>query len=146
VTAPRVGSPAPSWTLPLLDGGSISLADQKGSVVIVNFWASWCEPCLAETPRLAGWYNKYHPDGLNILGVNVLSRDSRATVTSFVKDRQVAYPIPLDERGTVTAHWLVQQLPRSYVIDRDGVVRFVRIGELTDDDLKTQVLPLLQRS
>lgn len=146
VTAPRVGEAAPPFTLPLLDGGKISLADQKGKVVIVNFWASWCGPCLAETPRLAEWYNKYHLDGLNILGINVLARDSRATVMSFVKDKQVAYPIPLDESGTVTAQWLAQQLPRSYVIDRDGVVRFVRIGELTDGDLTSQILPLLEQS
>jgi thiol-disulfide isomerase/thioredoxin len=141
---PSVGTPAPAFELPLLHGGAIRLADLKGKVVIINFWASWCGPCVAETPRLVEWYGKHRAEGLEVLGVDVLFRDSRADVEAFTKANQVPYPVPIDEQGTITAQWLAQQLPRSYVLDRTGVVRFVRIGELTEDDFAAQVVPLLQ--
>ena len=142
--SPKVGEPAPDFTLPLLDGGSVKLADRQGQVVIVNFWASWCGPCVNEVPRLVRWYDEHRAEGLEILGVDTLFRDSRADVEAFVRDNGVTYPVPVDEEGEVSAQWLAQLLPRSYVLDRQRVVRFMRIGELTDDDFETQVLPLLR--
>jgi peroxiredoxin len=140
---PAVGAPAPDFTLPTLDGGTLRLAETRGQVVIVNFWASWCEPCVAETPRLVRWYGEHRGAGLLILGVDVLNRDSRADVEAFAIKNNVDYPVPLDEPGEVSARWRAQQLPRSYVLDRDGIVRFARIGELTDDDFEQAVRPLL---
>jgi peroxiredoxin len=140
---PLAGAAAPDFSLPTLDGGSIRLADTRGKVVIVNFWASWCAPCVAETPRLVGWYAQHRDSGLLVLGVDVLNRDSRADVETFITNNKVDYPVPLDEPGDVSARWRAQQLPRSYVIDRDGIVRLARIGELTDDDFETSIRPLL---
>lgn len=140
---PAVGAPAPDFILPTLGGDSLRLADTRGQVVIVNFWASWCEPCVAETPRLVEWYAQHRDAGLLILGVNVLQRDSRADVEAFATQYGVDYPLPLDEPGDVSARWRAQQLPRSYVLDREGIVRFARIGEMTDDDFEKAVRPLL---
>ena len=141
--APSLGTAAPDFTLPKLDGGTAQLASQRGRVVVVNFWASWCGPCVSETPRLVQWYERYRDSGLVVLGVDSLYLDSRPSVADFVQKSKVSYPILLDGEGTVSKQWRAQQLPRSYVVDRSGVVRFMRIGELTTDDLTAQVLPLL---
>src|SRR5919199_978041 len=141
--SPSLGTAAPDFTLPKLDGGTVQLASQRGHVVIVNFWASWCGPCVSETPRLVQWYEQYRDSGLVVLGVDSLYLDARPSVVKFAQDSKVTYPILLDGEGTVSKQWRAQQLPRSYVVDRNGVVRFVRIGELTADDLTAQVLPLL---
>lgn len=141
---PTLDAPAPDFALAQLTGDTVRLADQRGQVVIVNFWATWCGPCANETPRLVEWYNQYQSVGLTVWGVDTLYQDDRARVEAFAKQYQVTYPILTDEVGTVSRQWLAQQLPRSYVVDRAGVVRFVRIGELTERDLQNQVLPLLQ--
>ena len=141
---PQVGAPAPAFELPLLAGGRVRLAEQRGRVVIVNFWATWCPPCVNEIPRLVRWHEQHQADGLEVLGVNALYRDSRPEVAAFAAEYRINYPVPVDEAGTVSAQWLAQQLPRSYVIDREGVVRFVRIGEITEADFEQEVLPLLR--
>lgn len=143
-SAPTVGEPAPPLSLPTLDGAPIRLADMADRVVLVNFWASWCPPCAQETPRLVQWSQQYAKDGLVVLGVNTLFQDSQADVETFVRQYAVPYPVLLDETGDVTQQWRVQQLPRSYVIDGQGVVRFVKVGELTEHDFETQVTPLLR--
>ena len=141
---PTVDAPAPAFALPALGGGEVRLADQQGQVVIVNFWATWCLPCVEETPRLVRWHTQHQADGLQVLGVDVLARDSRASVEAFAQKYQITYPVLLDAEGTVSNQWLAQQLPRSYVVDRQGVIRFARIGELTDDDWEQHIAPLLR--
>ncbi len=143
--APAAGAAAPDFTLPALDGRPVQLSSEQGHVVIVNFWASWCGPCAHETPRLVQWYEQHRGRGLVVLGVDSLYLDSRSSVDSFAKDNRVSYPILLDGEGSISKQWRAQQLPRSYVVDRGGVVRFMRIGELTADDLEAQVLPLLSQ-
>lgn len=143
-SAPALAEPAPDFTLPTLDGQTLQLSQLKGRVVIVNFWATWCPPCENETPRLAAWYNQHRAAGLEVLGVDKLAQDSREAVVEFVDRYKVPYPVPLDQTGDVSRQWQALQLPRSYVLDRNGVVRYVRIGELTERDFDTHVLPLLQ--
>lgn len=143
-SAPALGQAAPDFTLPTLDGQTIQLSQLKGRVVIVNFWATWCPPCENETPRLVAWYTRHRAAGLEVLGVDKLAQDSREAVVEFVERYAVPYPVPLDQTGDVSQQWQALQLPRSYVLDRQGVVRYVRIGELTERDFATQVLPLLE--
>jgi cytochrome c biogenesis protein CcmG, thiol:disulfide interchange protein DsbE len=140
---PTVGQPAPDLLLPTLGGDDLRLADLRGSVVIVNFWATWCPPCVEETPRLVGWSQQYADQGLRIVGVDTLFQDSRAKVEQFVADKGVGYPILVDETGDITRQWQARQLPRSFVIDRDGVVRFVKLGEITEEDFVAEIAPLL---
>jgi cytochrome c biogenesis protein CcmG, thiol:disulfide interchange protein DsbE len=145
-TQPIVGAAAPDFALPALSGEPLRLSELRGRVVIVNFWASWCPPCLNETPRLVRWYEQHQSDGLAVLGVDTLYQDSREAVETFAREQQISYPVLLDDVGEISRQWQARQLPRSYVIDREGVVRFVRIGELTERDFEQQVLPLLQQS
>ena len=142
-TAPQLDVPAPDFALPALDGEVVRLSELAGEVVVVNFWASWCAPCVNETPRLVEWYDTYRDRGLRILGVDSLYLDSRPDVEAFANQYSVSYPILLDDDGETSKQWRAQQLPRSYVVDRAGVVRFVRIGELTERDFEAQIAPLL---
>jgi peroxiredoxin len=141
---PKIGEVAPDFTLPSLGGRTIALSEQRGQVVIVNFWASWCGPCASETPRLVAWYNQHRPRGLVILGVDSLYLDSHPSVAAFATENKVSYPILLDGEGNVSKQWRAQQLPRTYIVDRQGIVRFMRIGELTESDFEKEVAPLLQ--
>ena len=141
---PTVGATAPDLTLRTLAGDTAQLRDLRGRVVIVNFWATWCAPCEQETPRLVSWYGQYHAAGLDVLGVDTLAQDSREAVGEFVARYGVPYPVPLDASGDMARQWQALYLPRSYVIDRDGVVRYIQLGELTDQHFNDHVLPLLQ--
>jgi cytochrome c biogenesis protein CcmG, thiol:disulfide interchange protein DsbE len=143
---PIVGAAAPDFVLPTLSGETLRLSELQGRVVIVNFWATWCPPCLNETPRLVRWYEQHQAEGLAVLGVDTLYQDSRDAVEAFTREQQVSYPVLLDDVGEISRQWQARQLPRSYVIDRAGMVRFVRIGELTERDFEQQVLPLLRQA
>ncbi len=140
---PTLGQAAPRLQLPTIDGEQANLDDYRGKTVIVNFWATWCAPCEAETPRLVDWSERYAADGLTILGVDTLYQDSRGEVAAFVDEKQVSYPILLDDESDVSRQWQATQLPRSFVIDPDGIVRFIKLGELTERDFDQHVRPLL---
>lgn len=154
-TAPRINVTevhpyaAPSFKLRDLDGREVSLADFHGSVVLLNFWATWCEPCKEETPALDAAYQQLKADGLVIVGVNLLTSERNnqrgvEDVRRFVDQYAVTYPILLDEQGAVAQAYGVAPLPTSIFVDRDGEVRYIRIGPLGTTDVE-QVFRQLQR-
>ncbi len=143
--APTLGAPAPSLVLPARSGETVDLASLRGNVVLVNFWASWCEPCTREMPRFQQWHEQFERDGLTILGVNTLYQDQLPNVEAFLDARSISYPILMDEQGTTSRQWLVRNLPYSYVIDRRGDVTFLKLGEFTEQDFEQQVLPLVDQ-
>ncbi len=131
-----VGQPAPDFTLPTLNGDEISLSNFRGQPVLINFWASWCEPCRIEMPMLINAYQRYSADGLVILGLNVTEQDTIEFVNSFVNEFVVPYPILLDQ-GEEVSHedYRLIGLPMSVFIDRAGIVKRVVIGALRDDEI-----------
>ena len=132
---PRSGDPAPDFEAIALDGGeTVSLADFRGSAVLVNLWATWCGPCRFETPYLESVYEEYQDRGLKIAGVSVDSRASLDAVEQFLADNGVTYDILLDPDMVSTDVFAAIGLPASFLIDADGVILFDRLGPILEDD------------
>jgi peroxiredoxin len=136
------GSRARDFTLESLAGGKASLRDYQGSVVLLNFWATWCPPCQDEIPDFEAAYQAHKDEGFVILGVNV--EESRTAVEPFVQGLQMSYPILLDESGKVMQEYRARGLPMSLLIDRDGVIRVRHVGYLPAyklDEYLEDILP-----
>jgi peroxiredoxin len=127
------GRYALDFTLEILDGSKASLSDYVGSVILVNFWATWCPPCRDEIPHFEEAYQAYKDEGFVVLGVNY--QESAAEVEPFVEGLGVTYPILLDESGTVTKKYRAVGLPTSVLVDRDGVIQMRHAGFLSEGQL-----------
>jgi peroxiredoxin len=136
------GDVAPDFSLSMLDGGAQNLRDFRGQVVVLNFWASWCSPCRAETPDLQVTYTELRDKGLVVLGVN--QGEPHERVRDFVEEFGLSYPILLDEGQTVAQKYGVRAFPTSFVIGGDGVIREVVVGALTRSAIHRQVEGLLE--
>lgn len=135
------GSLARDFTLETLDGTKVSLKDQAGKVVLINFWATWCPPCTAEMPDIQATYEAYQDQGFVVLGVNV--EESREAVEPFVRSLGVTYPVLLDESGRVMEMYRGLGLPMSLLVDPEGVIQVRHIGYLTAAQLERYVAELL---
>jgi peroxiredoxin len=128
------GSTAPDFALAARDGGKVRLADLKGEVVMINFWATWCGPCRQEMPLLAQLHTKYQPLGFTLLGVNV-EPDSAAAVT-WLKGMPVTFPILFDTDSAVAGSFGVEGMPSTVFVDRKGQVRYIHRGYKPGDEAK----------
>ena len=146
-SAVRVGSPAPDFTLLSLAGPSVSLHQQQGKVVLVNFWTTWCPPCREEMPALQRAHERLADQGLVVLGVNWTQEDNLADVEAFVQEFGLTFPILLDSDGLVNKDlYQVLGLPTSVLIGRDGTVRAIRIGILDLLELESTLQVFLSES
>lgn len=112
---------ATNFELPTLDGSPLDLHSQRGKVVILNFWASWCQPCMEEAPHLQGFYEKNTQD-VEILAVNVTTKDTVKDARSFVENFQLTFPILLDEDGSVSTMYGAFTFPTTVILNREGVI------------------------
>lgn len=134
--------PAPALELPRLGrGGSGSLADYRGQVVVLNFWASWCEPCKEESPLLERWHRRMRDRGGTVLGVDMLDVTGRAQ--EFIDEYGLTYPMLKDKDGEGLEQFGVVQYPETFVIDRQGRIAALRRGPVDEDFMRTSVEPLL---
>ena len=138
------GKPAPEFTLQSLDGKDVHLADFRGKAVLLNFWATWCEPCKIEMPWFVELQKQYGPEGLQIVGISADEGDSKDGVSEFAKKMGVNYPILLGKEAVVDAYGGVQFLPTTFYIDRNGkitdrVFGLKGKGEIEDDIKKALV-------
>lgn len=131
---PRVGAPAPDYTATDLVGDSVSVSSLRGQVVLLNLWATWCVPCRHETPYLQSLNEEHADDGLTIVGISMDSRDARDQVEEFVKEYGVTYRILVDPQMVGLDTWHVLGLPASFLIDREGTLRWMRFGPVSADD------------
>jgi cytochrome c biogenesis protein CcmG, thiol:disulfide interchange protein DsbE len=113
------GRQAPDFTLTTFDGQEFRLSDQRGKIVIINFWASWCPPCRAETPLLNASFDRLGDDVV-LIGVDVW--DSESAAREFVEEYRVRYPVMRDGDGRVAIEYGVSGVPETFVIDADGRV------------------------
>lgn len=122
------GRATPPLALPALDGSSWRLADAKGRVVALNFWASWCEPCRAEMPSLEQAAVRHAAAGLVVVAVNF--KESEAAIRRFLERTPVGLPIVRDGDGTTTRGWEVRIFPTTVLVGRDGRARYSVVGEV----------------
>jgi cytochrome c biogenesis protein CcmG, thiol:disulfide interchange protein DsbE len=140
----EVGSPAPDFRLPALDGhGDERLADYRGRPVIVNFWASWCNPCRKEFPLLKRALRRHRAQHLAVIGVTYqdIPSDSRA----FVEQRQATWPQGVDEGGTVASAYGVRAIPQSFFVRADGTIAARVFGFTSEAALARPLAELLGR-
>jgi thiol-disulfide isomerase/thioredoxin len=127
-----VDPPAPDFNLPARGGSTIDLAQYKGQVVMINFWASWCVPCRQEMPLLDSIYKKYKPLGFTLLSVNVEPEQKDAE--SFLKQTPVTFPVVFDAKSKVSGLYNVQGMPTTVFIDRKGKVRLMHVSYKAGDE------------
>jgi peroxiredoxin len=137
----EVNFSAPELSLQNINGQSESLADYRGSVVLVNNWATWCPPCKAEMPTLAAYHNKHASEGFTVIAIE--AGDPVESVSQFATDYNLKFPVWLDPDGASLRAFGNGTLPNSYVIDRSGTVRYAWTGEVSRDMLEKFVTPLL---
>jgi cytochrome c biogenesis protein CcmG, thiol:disulfide interchange protein DsbE len=135
------GTPAPALRLPGLDGGQVDLAALRGRPVVVNFWASWCDPCVREFPLLRQAAATHRPDRLAVVGV--LSGDTPAAARPFVRRLDATWPMALDPNTTTATTWGAIGLPHTYFIRPDGTLASHQLGELTQASLDRQLAQIL---
>jgi cytochrome c biogenesis protein CcmG/thiol:disulfide interchange protein DsbE len=115
----KAGSAAPPFRLPSLGGGEVDLASQRGKVVVLNFWATWCPPCVAEMPSLERLHRALGPEGLSV--VTVSTDEDDAELRRFVAERALSLPVLKDPGGRVAAsEYHTTGYPETFVLDREG--------------------------
>jgi thiol-disulfide isomerase/thioredoxin len=125
---PLGGEAAPALVLKDLNGAQHDLARYRGSVVLVNFWATWCEPCRHEMPSIQRLREKLAGKPFVVLAVNVDEPDAR--VRRFLDETKFDLPVPMDTNKSVTRGWGVRVLPATYIVGPDGRLRYRAIGDL----------------
>jgi thiol-disulfide isomerase/thioredoxin len=137
--APKRGYLAPVFELPKLDGGTFKLVrGEQDKAMILNFWASWCEPCKDEAPFLVEMQQKYG-EQVTIYGVNGTEFDTMEGIEKFIAEFQISYPILLDESSMVFDQYQVQGFPTTVFIDRRGVIQEIMIGLPGKNDFEREV-------
>ncbi len=120
------GMRAPDFTLPTIDGESLTLSGLRGKIVMINFWLSGCQPCIVEMPHIQAVFEEWSDDDLVILAINV--RESTETVRSFVDNQGLSFPVLLDSEGMVDEVYQPALFPTTSFIDADGIIREVKEG------------------
>jgi peroxiredoxin len=119
-------APAPDFTLHSLGGTNLRLQEQRGRVVMVNFWATWCAPCRQEMPQLNKLYDKYRASGFVLLGVNI--DDDAGRAAEVATKLGLKFPVLLDTDKAVSRSYELSSMPTTVLIDRDGRVRYLHRG------------------
>ena len=133
-----VGSAAPAYGAVSMAGDSIDLASMRANVVLLNVWATWCIPCRREVPELQALHQEYEAKGLKVVGVSVDGGEAAGDVAAFMSDFSMTYTVLRDPAERVLTTFRIQGVPASYLIDRDGVVRWRTIGPFTAKDAALQ--------
>ena len=128
IASPRKGFYAPDFSLPTLSGEVITLSELHGQPVLINLWATWCPPCRAEMPDLQAIYETYQEQGFLVLAINATYQDSPASVSAFVEEYELTFPILMDHDGETARQYQMRALPTSFFVDREGIIQEVIVG------------------
>ena len=139
---PAIDEPAPPFVVTALNGETFDLGKLRNQVVLLNFWATWCEPCRKEIPRLSAFYRRYHDRGLEVIGVSIDRPEDLQKVRKQMAS--IAYPVAVLKDISVNGVGKVEGVPVTYVIDPNGVIRDKFI-EVRNELLNDVVVPLLSK-
>ncbi len=135
---PYNGKPLPDFSLQDLKGKKHSLSDYKGKVVLLNFWATWCPPCVKEMPSMQRLQDKYQDQDFEILAVN-MGEDS-TTIEIFLQKMSVNFPVLLDSDGAILKQWKIFAFPTTFLIDKEGNITYALFGGLEWDSPEAVVV------
>lgn len=134
---------AKDFTVELVDGETFRLSEQKGKVVLLNIWATWCAPCHEETPGFVDLYSEYRDQGLEILGVSI-DEQGRSVVEPFMEKYEVNYPVVIDDGTIMDKYGPTMGIPTTYIIDKKGRLRYFAVGAVTTKELEPRIQKLLK--
>lgn len=129
---PKSGD-APDFTVATFDGETFRLSDQRGKIVVINFWGSWCAPCRAEAPALQRVYERYRDKGVVILGITYLESSPQDSL-DFIEEYGLTYPNAPDPRAEIAEKkYHIRGAPENFVIDQDGNIAYFHLGPVTEE-------------
>jgi cytochrome c biogenesis protein CcmG/thiol:disulfide interchange protein DsbE len=141
IASPLVGRAAPNFTLPQLDGPSVTLSKLRGQVVVINFWASWCTECQVEQAALDQTWQQFQDSGVVVIGVNF--EDSTSAARDYVRAKDVTYPVVEDAGSKTALAYGLRGVPETFVVNRSGrIVKHV-IGPVDAAALATEINSML---
>ncbi|MCF3651234.1 TlpA family protein disulfide reductase [Synoicihabitans lomoniglobus] len=138
---PQLGE-APSWALRRLDGTELNSAELAGKIVVLDFWATWCGPCRQEIPGYVAMQRELEADGVVIVGVS-LDQAGPSVVSDFAERFGINYPLVMGNQKIVGAFGGVEAIPTTFLIDRDGQVRYRKVGAMARSEFEPLVRSLL---
>lgn len=139
---PATYGDAPAFSARSLDGETVELADLRGTVVLINVWATWCEPCVAELPELAELHRQLVDRGFTVIGLNADVASKRLQVRRMVEAHDLPYSIWLDPENQAQVTFQLRGYPTSILIDRQGKIRWRREGVIVPGD--AELMPILE--
>ncbi len=145
VPSQLVGKPAPDFTLPLYTrfqsrfGSSFSLSAHKGTPLVINFWASWCNPCFEEAPLLESAYRQYRSQGVLFVGVQTQDRGQYDAGRSFISRFGFDFPVGMDNDSSIGVNYALFGVPETFFVDRQGIVVYKQVGPLTQAVLAREI-------
>ncbi|HYC49839.1 MAG TPA: TlpA disulfide reductase family protein [Gemmatimonadaceae bacterium] len=140
----EIGKQAPAYSAQSLAGDSVSLAAARGKVVLLNVWATWCHPCRDEIPELQRLHEQYRARGLELIGVSVDAAGNDESIRAFAQEFRMTYPIWRDPDDHISTRFLIYGVPATFLVDRDGVLRWRRMGPIAAGD--TSLANIIERS
>lgn len=145
---PTLPRPAPAFVVETLDGADVALADLSGKVVLLDFWATWCKPCVRIMPEVQRLHERYSDQGFTVAGVSIDEGDDRIEkINKFLDRYDISYPIYSDAKATPAWNqYRVKAVPAMFLIDRDGDIVAQWLGVVDHDAVATEVAALLART
>ena len=141
----KEGQQAPGFALLTLDGGRVSLTDHRDKLVVLNFWATWCQPCTVEMPSLEALWRRHRDRGLVVVGVSVDRGAPRALLEPYLRNLKLTFPILLDPDSKTSDRWRVTALPATFIVRPGGEVAGMAMGarQWNSDEMQALVERLL---